>query len=91
MYPIVRKVEFDATVTAVKSWVEIVREHEERKQRLRARTRRSRDPTQCVDLRAQIVTTGCELEWPQTALRAFPREQRLADESAATVASAHSA
>ncbi len=30
VYPIVRKVESDATVTAVKSWVEIVREHHER-------------------------------------------------------------
>ena len=90
MYPIVHRVEFDATVTAVKSWVEIVREHHD-EQQLRARTRRSRDPTQCVDLRAQILTTGCELEWPQAALRAFPREQRLADESAATVASAHTA
>ena len=30
VYPIVRKVESDATVTAVKSWVDIVREHAER-------------------------------------------------------------
>ncbi len=29
MYPIVRKVESDATVTAVKSWVDIVRESDE--------------------------------------------------------------
>ena len=35
VYPIVRKVEADARVAAVKTWVEIVREHEERKQQKR--------------------------------------------------------
>ncbi len=38
VYPIVRKVESDATVTAVKSWVEIVREHHEERQREAARS-----------------------------------------------------
>ena len=31
VYPIVRKVESDARVTAVKSWDEIIREHDEQK------------------------------------------------------------
>jgi hypothetical protein len=33
VHPIVRKVESDAKVMAVKSWVEIVREHHESQQR----------------------------------------------------------
>jgi hypothetical protein len=58
VYPVVRKVESDASVTAVKSWVDIVREHYDQ-QRVPARMATASSSSKAPPTGAYVATCEC--------------------------------